>query len=35
MECVDAGIVPSIGSVQQRKNRASIDERISGQVELG
>jgi len=28
MECVDAGIVPSISSVQQGKNRARIDERI-------
>jgi hypothetical protein len=25
MECVDAGIVPSVGSVQQCKNRARID----------
>ncbi len=30
MERIDAGIVPSVGSVQQRKNRATIDERISG-----
>jgi len=30
MERVDARIVPSVGSVQQRKNRARIYERISG-----